>query len=873
MIATRSVERGRSALHKSSQLHSRLLYTFASHGRLLTTDDNNNNNKSININCRLSQTRHAHTSVPFGWTNINQNEEPPSEPPSAPDPHAFSKPPSRPTERVRLARRPTLPGFILEPGPLLPSEDPGRPGTVAYYHAALKALLGALRRGDTFKMYLSLMSLVRGHETETGSRAFAEVVASITATTFSEILRNFDPHRVAQEVDSAPGLNISYGVAVHTPLGELVNKWGVKILYVRILRRLLHIQLARRKAGLIPLMNDYVVLMRCAGATSNVRVAKDIWYSMSGDRRANIRHSEAYSDFIKARYLAEKMYANNDLSRFRLQPLDMHRSSLTLPGNVRQRLLGLAVHITDRRKHRFGRNIQEPFFDEALTRVLRKRAPLLKSERTMALRGLIANGNEDLICALMKVNGRVGRMEANNTHLRKTWGIIIQRDKSTGVIAIEGGHTYPPDSPRAPTAVLLDAIVHSYCCLGEITLAVRLLDYVSQRFSIPVPDHVWSDLIEYTRVMQSKPAAKEWAIAGFPDKGARPDHVLEVWSLCTQAPYSFRPGARDYYNLIRSLVRKSGPMLQPIEALRQIKPLYDDAVDACEQAWCELMQTTQQAVPNHGAFRRYKVLQARRNHMWYMFHYSTYLILKETRPGRIDDHSAVREIPKMVGEFSDFLPRDVRYLVATGSVEFSSEPTRERDVVEVEQAVETPPVREFGWEAPKYYRLNLALQEHRRDDYSEDEDVLGPAAPATGEDGEDEEDEEDGDDGDDGDDGWGEAPGSDGSDPIDELGPGHRIRRQRVVERRLVEKPAYLYRPPYSAPADQPSMVSIRRDGGEFTGYHDDPLRRRFAAYKVNRTTRRVFGVPVQLEWFGNGKRENKKRRLKMVDELLRMRV
>ncbi|KAG6365761.1 hypothetical protein INS49_007372 [Diaporthe citri] len=851
MIATRSVGRGRSALHKSSQLHPRLLYPFALHSRLLMLNNNN-----ININCcrhhnapvgRLFQTRHAHTGAPFGWTNINQSEEPPS----PPDPKEFTRPPSQPHERVRLTRRPTPPGSIIGPGPLLPRADSVRTGSFLHYHAAVKALLHALRRGDTFKLYLCLVSLVRGHKTETESRAFIEAVASIPATTFSEILRNFDPKKVAEEIDTAPDLNISYGAAVRTPLGELVNKWGIKILYVRILRRLLHIQLARRKAGLVPLMNDYPILMRCAGATSNHRVAKDIWYSMVDDRRANFRTSEAYSEFIKAKYLAEKMYANNDLSRFRVRPLDMHRVSLLLPGRVRLRLRYMAARITDRRKHRFGSDIHERFFDQPMTRIFRMRRPLMKLQRTTMLRGF-QNANEDLICALLKVNGRAARQFASNSLLMHNWGIIITIDKETGGITIGGGITHPPDSPRAPTAALLDAIVHCYCCMGEVTLAVKLLDFVSQRFDIPVPDHVWSDLIEYTRVMESKPAANEWAIAGFPLKGARPNQVLEVWSLCTQAPHSFRPGARDYYNLIKSLVRKTQPMLKPVEALRQIKPLYDDAVDACEQAWCELMQTTQQDVPNHLAFRRYKALEARRNHMWYMFHYSSYLILKGVRPGIINDETAVREIPKLVGEFWQFLPRKVSYSIATGDVEFSSEAVRERDVVEVEQIVEKPrQAHEYRSAAAKGDGQAHVLRQDRRDGYSEDKGDLVPASPAAGED---------------------HAPDFDERVVGDEPSPGRRMPRWWVIERREAEKPAYNFRPPWNAPSGQPSMETIRRDGGEFTGYYDDPLRRHFAAYRMTRTTRRVFGVPVDLERIEDGE-ENKKRRSRMVDELLRMRT
>lgn len=748
-------------------------------------------------------------------------------------------------------RRPTTTGSFHEAGHLLPAN--GRPGSVPYYHVALRALLGALRQGDTFKLYLCLMNLVRGHETEAGSHAFTEVMATIPPTTFSEILRNLDPHRVAERIDTAPGVNISYGMAVQTPLGELVNQWGVKVLYVRILRRLLHVQLARRKAGLVPLMNDYIVLMRCAGAASNIRAAKDLWYAMRGDGRDDIRHSEAYSEFLKARYLAEKIYANNDLSRFRLRPLDMHRSSLKLKGSVVIRLKYLVANIRERRKHRFGSNMHERFYDEPLTRVLRKRDPLNRIERTMVLRG--ACNSEDVVCALLKVNGRTGRMAFNRALLKQNWGININKDRATGAMSIEGGHTYPPGSPRRPTAALLDAIVHSYGSAGEITMAVRLVDYVSQRFSIPVPDHVWSDLIDYTRIMQTKPASTEWALAEFPQKGARPDHVLEIWNLCTQAPYSFQPGARDYFNLVKSLIQRSRPMQKPIEALRQIKPLYDETVDACEQAWCELVQTTQQAVPNHASFRRYRLLQAKRNYVWFVFHHSIRLILKGMRPGYIDDESAVRGVPKLIGDFATFLPRRVSYRVATGLVEFGSDTASPKRKVEVKQRVLDPLL------APKFDPLSapkVEMTSMNEGDYSEGKDASEPAAGAS------EESEGTGQD---------EAHGFDKAVSYDEQSPGYFPGPLRLSEPREVEKPAYLHRPRFSGPSDKVTILSMRRDGSEFTGFHDDPMLRHFAAYRMVRLTRRVPGVPVDLDWFGQRSGEQKTRRSKMVDEVMRMRM
>lgn len=856
MIATRSVERSRSALHKSSQLHSRLLNPVPAlpalhHSRLPVVNDHN---------YRLFQKRCAHARVPFGWTKLkeDENEERPPRPPvkTIPQDKDFVKP-EPPQERFRLARRPTTTGSIHAPGPLLPAS--GRPGTIPYYHVALKALLSALRQGDTFRLYLGLMGLVRGHETEGGSQAFAEVMATIPSTTFSEILKNFDPHRVAESIDSAPNINISWGMAVYTPLGELVNQWGVKTLYVRILRRLLHIQLARRHAGLLPLMNDYVVLMRCAGAASNFRAAKDIWQAMVADGRVTVRHAAAYSEFIKARYLAEKIYASNDLARFRLRPLDMHRSSLKLKGPVVNRLKHIMASIRGRRRHRFGSNMHERFYDEPLTRVLRKRAPLNKLERAVVLRGM--SSNEDVVCALIKANGRTGRLASIRGLLKIKWGLIISKDRATGAVSIEGGHDWPSDSPRKATAALLDAIVHAYGSAGEITMALRLVDYISQHFSIPVPDHVWSDLIDYTRIMQTKPASTEWAAANFPHKGAKSHHVLQIWRICTQEPYSFQPGAADYYNLVKSLVSKGRPMTQAIEALRQIKPLYDDAVDACERAWCELVQTTQQAVPNHAAYRRYKLLQARRNHVWFMFQYSIHLIFRGMRPGHMNDESAVREIPKLVGDFAPFIPHGASYRIATGLVEFGFDAAVQRKKVQVTQTFSK---RRFVGRFTRLFRASngKVVRAGMDKGHTKGKGKGGlKAASGASEESRDA--------------GKGRTPRpnkpvsydeqSPGSVPISALG-----RRTNKLE---VEKPAYLYRPRFSGPSDQQTILSMRREGSEFTGYHDDPSRKRFAAYRVVRSTTRVAGVPVDLDWSGQRRGKETTQRSRMVEEVMRMRM
>lgn len=774
------------------------------------------------------------------------------------------------SDRLRQAWRSIPPGSGSKPGPFLPDRLQ-RPGTFGYYHNVLEALLNALRQGDTLKLYFCLMRFVRGQDHgPDASWCFAEVVASIPPTTFSEILRCFDPYNVSEEIDTAPGMNISYGAALHTPLGELVNKWGVKLLYVRIFNRLRRMQEARRHARIRPLLNDCVVLMRCAAATSDIRAAKDIWHAMKDDGFSTWRHTEAFGEFVKARYLTERLYANNDLARLRLRPLDMHRSSLNFRSHVAHRLRNLELNMTNLRRHRFGENMHERYFAEPLTRLLRRRKPVRRLWHTAKLRGMLS-GDERLLCALLKANGRCGRLVGSNSVLKNYWGIWIQRDKASGTIQVDGGIIYPPDSPRAPTEHLLDAIVHCYCCMGEINMAVKLVDFVSRRFGISVPDKVWSDLLEYTRIMQTKPAANEWAIARFAQKGSKANTVLDVWDLCTQEPYNFQPGMRDYYNLLKSIVRKSGSVRKPIQALRQIKPLYDDAVRACEEAWCELMQTTIQRVPNHAAYRRYRVLRARKDHIWYCFHYSSRQILKMIIPNRVDDDGGVREIPNLVREFGQFMPRRVKYQVATGYVEYASDNNFRRNLVEAQQVVEEP--------LPISQRPRLVEEQRDQEEWLEDImdegywDGVEDHTPSSQDDMQKEEVDahgpehmsristsqqvaED------------TAPNLDQEtspelfsgteeDSLDgdqrQLPPPFDIRNPRlgasrwITDTQVAEKPAYWFRPRHSGPSTQPSIISIRQDGGEFTGYHDDDSLKHFAAHRVIRSTKRVAAVPIDL--------------------------
>lgn len=556
----------------------------------------------------------------------------------------------------------------------------------------LNSLLAALRQCDTFGLYLCLLDFTRGASLD--DHSFCQVAQSIPPTTFSEILRNFDPFHISTHVDSAPGVPISWGAAIHSPLGDLINKWGIKVLYVRILNRLRLLQRARqlpKPSGLptqIPLLRDYLVLLRCAGATSNIRAVKSIWWELVTQGYGDWRHAELYAEFIKARYLTEALYANNDLSRFRQRPLDLHRSAVKLSKDVIRKLKRLNASLTRRHSHRFGQNVNEPYFAEPLTRLLRKRKPLQRLQRRAVMRRMIP-GDELLLCAILKANGRQGRVYASNV-LMRFWGInITSFQTELGRRKISGGHDYPLGSALAPTEALLDAVVHCYGNMGEVLLAQALVDHISRRWDMVVPNTVWSALLEYARIYSTDPAQKEWRITQFHKKHITPQTVVDIWKFSTQAPHKFQPGTRDYFTLVKSMMGPQAPLDQILAAMRQLTPLYRRTTRLSQVAWAELILTTQQGVSNSAAYRRYRVVQSRKHYMWYSVHYIARQIFNKLSPLRVDSADAVRHIPDLVAELEPFLRTSIKYRIATGVVDLRLDLKQQR-IVEAQQTVEEP---------------------------------------------------------------------------------------------------------------------------------------------------------------------------------------
>lgn len=733
--------------------------------------------------------------------------------------------------------------------------------------------------------------------------AFCEAVQSIPATTYSQILRALDPFRVATEIDSAPGIRISYSVAVYTPLGELVNKWGIKVLYVKILRRLSLLQQARSQAfgnldPMFPLVNDYKILLRYAGATGDVLAARQWWYQMHrmGYNLQEL-NADLYVDFLKARYLTEALYASHDLSRLRLRPVDLHRATLRFPYDVVKKLHHLYESVTERRLHRFGQNPNIRYFAEPLTRELRPLGPFTRLLKHMIRYHLIA-GNEEILCALLKAVGRTGRVAEGIRLLRDCININIVPDQQTGAFTVEITSDIPaPGYDRPPTALLLDAVVHCFGSMGEIKLAVQLVDLLARRYSIVVPDSVWSDLLDYARITQVKLASQEWKISGLREtQRVDADTIMDIWTLCTQEPYNFKPRMKDYFTITKVFIAEHASLSKPLDAMRRLKDLHGKVIEELCDAYRELLVTTKLGVPNHGVYRRYRVAESNKHYIYHCFNYTSYQMLKTVKPGLVNDTNAVRLIPELIGEFGPFMSQKIKYRIATGIVEFTNdaavdtrttftnrtvevpelvdfdamdgsadaEPrTREKtpqldDFAELDvdremlgkedESSESEPTRDYealqlGRNSQELFRESLSCSDAESEDGFADElpsaeqASAGDGIPASVEDRYQQSSDHRDDFFDDDDEHLRET----------DLEVSGFAKVPSATNHQLIERPAYMHRPPFTAPEGKPSIVALQRAGKEFKGYPDDPLKRHFAAHRLRLSLNHATGKPVDL--------------------------
>ncbi|TGJ88385.1 hypothetical protein E0Z10_g291 [Xylaria hypoxylon] len=525
-----------------------------------------------------------------------------------------------------------------------------------------RAALLAMREGDTRRVLTQL------HVIEKMSREdLQDAVAAIPRTTFTEFFRALDPLRVARDCDPAGGSHIPVGMYQMLNMASSIDEYGVRKLYTQLMQRLLILMNALQVAGYTLHLEEYISLIRCAGASSDISGAGALWNDLSAGPLLAWRNSELYTEYIKARFLTEPLYTNYQKTTRMVTPRNLHRSRLALGAPAIQRLDRLRAKVRSKRL-RFGLNKDIPHVEE-LMRVLRGHHPALRLFKTVIAYHSFRI-DESLLCALMIALGRAGSLRFIGTQvLQKYFGIRTPHPFPLEPQSKSQSLAFSSEPPRIrPSVRLMRAIVETYASNAEIGVAVQLVEHLSNTYNITIPQDVWQELLEWTYLMSTPPASTAWEEAKLYVKIPSPRAVEMIWNAMTSPPYNQTPTFKNYDILIRSLIGRGSDDLTPVlSRMREAILLYDEQCREYEVAVFEYTLYVRSGKTPSAIIYRFEHARHKKQRMWYNISTWCRMLLKRlpfSKASPVPNPLA----PHFIEEFRPFLKNPVKYLTPTGCV-------------------------------------------------------------------------------------------------------------------------------------------------------------------------------------------------------------
>lgn len=538
-----------------------------------------------------------------------------------------------------------------------------------------RALL-AMRSGDTRKLLLRLIAIERMTREE-----LQEAASSIPRTTFSQFFYALDPLRVARDCDPIDDTHTPVGMFKMLDMESTVDYWNVRVLYTRLLQRLLILMRALRDAGHALHLEEFLALIRCAGACCDISGAGALWNEINDTPTALAwRHSGVYTEYIKARFLTEPLYTNYQKTTRMVTPRNLHRSRLRFPNYPIRHLDGLRLMVR-RKKLAFGLNKDIGYVEE-LMRALRGPAPAMRLFRTVTSHHSF-RVDEDLVCALMIALARSGSLRFIGTNILQAYFNIRTPHPFPAEPVGQWAQNirFGPEAPRiTPTVRFLRAVIETYGSNGEIAVAVQLVEYLSSTHHIHVPPDAWQDLLGWTHIMATPPASTAWSITQWYSKIPSPHAVEMIWNAMIAPPYNYTPTFQNYSILISSLIHRARDDITPIIVrMREAIVLYEEQCREYEAAALEYARHLRDGISVSTAVTRFERARFKKQRMWYTISVWCRMLLKRM-PYSESNPIPHPGIPDFVREFRPFLRNPLRYLTPTGRVSLV-DPAAEKDKV------------------------------------------------------------------------------------------------------------------------------------------------------------------------------------------------
>ncbi|KAL9102103.1 MAG: hypothetical protein Q9163_002707 [Psora crenata] len=358
------------------------------------------------------------------------------------------------------------------------------------------------------------------------------VIASIPATTFVEILRQFEPCEdfLPFRYDYKDRIPKHYSMLTHQKERRYKELECRRIMYWDISHR--RVQMGRQHG-----IQEYKYLLRCARGTWDGGGALRIMQDMM-DR--NIQPDLAcYNYYFEARCWSDAWYPD-ERQRLRVFGHTQKRRE-----QISQLWFRAGVNINP---HKLGQ-------DGLKAEVTRMFTHMIES-------GTVADAKAygHLVTAL----GREGDMQGVKAVLKRAWNVDV--DTINDAQDIKPQIRIPKDSPLYPDQSLLFIIAHAFGSNNDVSTALTVVDHFSRKFTIPICQEVCEELLEWAYTLstpRSKKRREEEAQLG--QLGRLSVQTVEnLWDVLISEPYCCEPTLAMYDVLIRSFRRRDYlfPMLR-----------------------------------------------------------------------------------------------------------------------------------------------------------------------------------------------------------------------------------------------------------------------------------------------------------------------
>ena len=472
-------------------------------------------------------------------------------------------------------------------------------------------------------------------------------VTSIPSTAFIEILRLLDPSYFIEPFRTVyQDLHDNQIAHLEDGTGQLQELFAD---YVETFHDIVQI---RRAANCHLGIEEYRLMLNCARSVGDETTANALWGEMSFNDVAADTH--CYNSYMEAKCWS-RAYESAGRRKLRVIPF-LKVMRLPARGHFRKQFYP-------------GYQTGDHGVKNTITRLFSRmlEAGVEADAKTFSL--------------LMIAMAREGDLEGVSSILKRLWDVDVEAVMGQEDEFIEPS-TMSRQSPLFPTDDFLFTIAHIFGSNNDVPRSLRIVDYISRKYSISIDIRVWSELLTWTFVL-STPRDKTAQDRGF-DIGKLPTQsVQNLWSIMTSEPYNVRPTISMINQYIRNLWTRD--MLDPmLDQMRYGKSLHRQQLRAYLDQHRNLRKAEEEVdlspyPPEPGfsihALRVATEIQRLREYAdWLTVSRWFRLLLAGRRwaggdEGRMDWQR--RRLPSVVAEFYRYRPRaGIIYTTATCRVEF-----------------------------------------------------------------------------------------------------------------------------------------------------------------------------------------------------------